>query len=337
MTTNLLRRWLTEEDGQDMIEYALLCSFIGFAAAGACRAPPHRDEHDLHHVGHARIRATRSSKFRIRSNHDDDFDHRRGPHHRRRRLRHRPSLAPHPELADVRRGRRRVRVPLRERRPGRPRSRRRAGWVTGLFLFMPLFLLGGMGAGDVKLLAALGAWLGPGAAFWLAIYASMAGGVLAVVVALRHSYLGTALKNLGTLGKFWWLFGLRPMASLTLERGTGPAAGLCGADVPRNGDDDMAALNALLARLRIARPVRTRRRDHRDRDGHADLRAADRRDVRLRLPVPQLGSGDQRRARGRARRRAAVLRVRRQHHRRRSARRRPTWRRRASATRLRTS
>ena len=46
---------------------------------------------------------------------------------------------------------------------------------------MPLFLLGGMGAGDVKLLAALGAWLGPGDAFWLAIYASMAGGVIAVV------------------------------------------------------------------------------------------------------------------------------------------------------------
>ena len=97
-----------------------------------------------------------------------------------------------------------------------------AGWATGLFLFMPLFLLGGMGAGDVKLLAALGAWLGPDAAFWMAIYGSMAGGVLAVAVALRHNYLRTALSNLGTLGKFWWLFGMKPMASLTLERGTGP-------------------------------------------------------------------------------------------------------------------
>ena len=97
-----------------------------------------------------------------------------------------------------------------------------SGWVTGFFLFMPLFLLGGMGAGDVKLLAALGAWLGPDAAFWMAIYGSMTGGVLAVVVALRHNYLATALKNLGALGKFWWLFGLRPMSSLTLERGSGP-------------------------------------------------------------------------------------------------------------------
>jgi prepilin peptidase CpaA len=97
------------------------------------------------------------------------------------------------------------------------------GWVTGLFLFMPLFLLGGMGAGDVKLLAAFGAWLGPEAAFWMAIYGSMAGGVLAVLVALRHNYLVTAFSNLGILGKFWWFSGgVRQMPSLTLERGTGP-------------------------------------------------------------------------------------------------------------------
>ena len=32
-----------------------------------------------------------------------------------------------------------------------------AGWALGLALFLPLFALGGMGAGDVKLLAAFGA------------------------------------------------------------------------------------------------------------------------------------------------------------------------------------
>jgi Flp pilus assembly pilin Flp len=30
--TNIWRRWLIEEDGQDLIEYALLSSFIGFSA-----------------------------------------------------------------------------------------------------------------------------------------------------------------------------------------------------------------------------------------------------------------------------------------------------------------
>src|SRR5512144_1843846 len=35
-----------------------------------------------------------------------------------------------------------------------------AGWLTAIALFFPLFALGGLGAGDVKLLGALGAWLG---------------------------------------------------------------------------------------------------------------------------------------------------------------------------------
>jgi Flp pilus assembly pilin Flp len=32
MTTHHLRRWLIEEDGQDILEYALLASFLGFSA-----------------------------------------------------------------------------------------------------------------------------------------------------------------------------------------------------------------------------------------------------------------------------------------------------------------
>ena len=79
-----------------------------------------------------------------------------------------------------------------------------------------------MGAGDVKLLAALGAWLGPRDAFWLAIYASMCGGALAVVLALRHNYLRTALQNIGALTRFWWLAGLRPMPTMTLESSAAP-------------------------------------------------------------------------------------------------------------------
>jgi Flp pilus assembly pilin Flp len=36
MAVNMWRRWLTEDDGQDIIEYALLGTFVGFAAiAGA--------------------------------------------------------------------------------------------------------------------------------------------------------------------------------------------------------------------------------------------------------------------------------------------------------------
>src|SRR5687768_3766674 len=45
-----------------------------------------------------------------------------------------------------------------------------AGWLVGLIFFLPMFTLGGMGAGDVKLLAALGAWLGPGPVVWVALF-----------------------------------------------------------------------------------------------------------------------------------------------------------------------
>ena len=96
------------------------------------------------------------------------------------------------------------------------------GWLVGTAMFLPFFLLGGMGGGDVKLLAALGAWMGPGDAFWLAIYASIAGGVLAVVVALARGYLTTAFRNLRGLLAYWSVVGPRPMASLTLEHGKAP-------------------------------------------------------------------------------------------------------------------
>jgi prepilin peptidase CpaA len=96
------------------------------------------------------------------------------------------------------------------------------GWALGTLLFLPFFALGGMGAGDVKLLAALGAWLGPREIFWVAIYASMAGGVLAVVVALAKGYLATALRNLRNLVTYWALVGPRPVPGVTLEESKAP-------------------------------------------------------------------------------------------------------------------
>ena len=96
------------------------------------------------------------------------------------------------------------------------------GWLLGTVLFLPFFALGGMGAGDVKLLAALGAWLGPGAAFWVAIYGSLAGGAMALVLAIGRGYLQTALRNVRTLLGYWFLVGLRPMPGMTLQESEAP-------------------------------------------------------------------------------------------------------------------
>ena len=48
------------------------------------------------------------------------------------------------------------------------------------FLIIP-YVWGGMGAGDVKALAALGAWLGPWQTLWLCCYMGIAGGLLSLV------------------------------------------------------------------------------------------------------------------------------------------------------------
>jgi prepilin peptidase CpaA len=96
------------------------------------------------------------------------------------------------------------------------------GWALGLLLFLPLFLLRGMGGGDVKLLGALGAWLGPGPVIWLALFSALAGGPIAVLMALWKGYLGRALGNLWGLLMFWRVAGLRPHPTLTLESSGAP-------------------------------------------------------------------------------------------------------------------
>jgi len=97
-----------------------------------------------------------------------------------------------------------------------------AGWLVGCALFFPMFALGGLGAGDVKLLAALGAWLGPVPVAFVGLYAAIAGGVIGLAVSFHSGYLRTAFRNIGALLMFWKTVGLRPLPDLTLAHGTGP-------------------------------------------------------------------------------------------------------------------
>jgi prepilin peptidase CpaA len=96
------------------------------------------------------------------------------------------------------------------------------GWLVGAVLFFPMFALRGMGAGDVKLLAAVGAWLGPTQVFWVALITSMVGGVLGLIVALAHGYAAKAFRNVITLVMYWRVLGPRPLPSLTIEGTGGP-------------------------------------------------------------------------------------------------------------------
>jgi prepilin peptidase CpaA len=58
------------------------------------------------------------------------------------------------------------------------------GTVVGLALLMPAYAIGGMGAGDVKLLAGVGAWVWGTDTFYAFAVSAIVGGAIAVVMVL---------------------------------------------------------------------------------------------------------------------------------------------------------
>lgn len=69
------------------------------------------------------------------------------------------------------------------------------GAALAMLFYFPLFALRGMGAGDVKLMAALGAIAGPRAWFWIFVAAAVGGAVAGLVLALARGRLRGTLWN----------------------------------------------------------------------------------------------------------------------------------------------
>src|SRR5688500_14842611 len=70
-----------------------------------------------------------------------------------------------------------------------------AGMFIGLLLMMPGHALGATGAGDVKLMAAVGAIVGPGLVVSAFLFTAIAGGILAILVALRRRRLAATVAR----------------------------------------------------------------------------------------------------------------------------------------------
>jgi prepilin peptidase CpaA len=73
------------------------------------------------------------------------------------------------------------------------------GCALGLAFMLPGHLFGATGAGDVKLLAAAGALLGPKDTIFAFLYTAIAGGILALVVAIARRRLGQTLVSTSRL------------------------------------------------------------------------------------------------------------------------------------------
>jgi prepilin peptidase CpaA len=75
-----------------------------------------------------------------------------------------------------------------------------AGTGVGLISLLPLYAIGGMGAGDVKLMAGVGAWLGPVLTFWAFVSTALVGGLLGVAMILASGNVIHHWVMLQTIG-----------------------------------------------------------------------------------------------------------------------------------------
>ncbi len=75
------------------------------------------------------------------------------------------------------------------------------GTGVGLALLLPAYAIGGMGSGDVKLLAGVGAWVGAETTFYAFCVSAVVGGVIAVAMVLlrgnwrKHSHQLVAIVH----------------------------------------------------------------------------------------------------------------------------------------------
>jgi prepilin peptidase CpaA len=77
-----------------------------------------------------------------------------------------------------------------------------AGLATGLALLVPMYAMRALGAGDVKLMATVGAFVGPWGTVVSVLLTLLAGGVLALAVAAWNGRLRAMVRNTYQMGVY---------------------------------------------------------------------------------------------------------------------------------------
>lgn len=102
--------------------------------------------------------------------------------------------------------------------PGAKTSLEGAG--LALVLLLPLVLLRGLGAGDWKLMGAVGAFLGPLMFLFVLVGSLLVSGLMAIVAMLRAQRVGETLRNMWVLVRGFFSFGLRVNPKISLDNPT---------------------------------------------------------------------------------------------------------------------
>jgi len=98
------------------------------------------------------------------------------------------------------------------------------GLGMGFMVFFPMYLLRIMGAGDVKLMAMVGAFLGPVDMLWALLCTMIAGGVLSIFLVLARGTVRRMLNNIKTIFSLGYLSiasGMRPDVQLETATSAG--------------------------------------------------------------------------------------------------------------------
>ena len=83
--------------------------------------------------------------------------------------------------------------------------------------FLLFFLVQGLGAGDVKLMTAVGSWAGLRQSLVVLLATAIAGGMLAVAYMIYYRRVGQTMRNFGLLARFHRTSGIRPHPQLNLS------------------------------------------------------------------------------------------------------------------------
>jgi prepilin peptidase CpaA len=92
------------------------------------------------------------------------------------------------------------------------------GTLIGGGIFFFLFVIGGMGGGDVKLMAAVSAFAGLTQIVNLLIAAAISGGAMAIVIMLYQQRVLTTIRNTIVLVQHHLTTGLRPHPDLNVRQ-----------------------------------------------------------------------------------------------------------------------